>query len=286
MRSMRFLTACGLLGLAAVVMAGAVAAQDQQRKPMKITYLGNSGFLIETEKHKVLIDGLFRAGVEGLMSMPAEQRTIIEGGQPPYDNVDLVLVTHNHPDHVEPIALGTYLTNNPKSMLLTTPGVVERLQIAYRGYDDIHARVGGFTPPPRPLVSQHEDIRITAVKLDHLNLRDSENIAFVVEMDGWKFYHGGDGIVTLQEFLGLGFTDGDLDVAFLPYWYIASDVFIEAMRRGLDSKHVIVTHLPPKRDSLNLLEGFGGRDGVIAKMREVEPTAFMFDEQFDSKIIE
>ena len=75
---------------------------------IEITYLANAGFLLAAGNHKVLIDGLFREGVDEYATLPLEARERVETAQPPFDTVDVVyynyLERHIHLDE-EPIPL-------------------------------------------------------------------------------------------------------------------------------------------------------------------------------------
>ena len=63
-----------------------------------VTYVGNSGFLVTIGESKILIDGIF-TGFAPEYIQPAEIKELIANAQPPFDNIDLILVTHAHGDH-------------------------------------------------------------------------------------------------------------------------------------------------------------------------------------------
>lgn len=66
-----------------------------------ITYIANEGFLIQTENYKILMDGLF-GGIKGdWCDQPSDSisESMVKGIAP-FDNIDLVLVSHYHADHL------------------------------------------------------------------------------------------------------------------------------------------------------------------------------------------
>ncbi|MFN3377845.1 MAG: MBL fold metallo-hydrolase, partial [Runella zeae] len=69
---------------------------------MKITWLGQSGFVFENEGQRLLIDPFYsdiveqKQGLKRLMSPPIS----IEELRP-----DIIFITHNHMDHFDPIEL-------------------------------------------------------------------------------------------------------------------------------------------------------------------------------------
>jgi L-ascorbate metabolism protein UlaG (beta-lactamase superfamily) len=77
---------------------------------MQITHLGHSCLLLEYDEARLLVDpGVFSSDLE-----------FVEG-------VDAVLVTHQHPDHVDTERLPALLAASPGARLLVEPGTVEVL---------------------------------------------------------------------------------------------------------------------------------------------------------------
>ena len=70
---------------------------------MKITWLGHASFLIETADGTRVVTDPFEAGSYGgaVGYAPIEERA------------DLVTVSHEHPDHLDPDTLPHLLRNNP-----------------------------------------------------------------------------------------------------------------------------------------------------------------------------
>ena len=73
---------------------------------MKLTHLGHACLLVETDTARLLID-------PGTMSSFSQLR-----------DLDAVLVTHQHPDHVDPVALAALLGANPGARLVVDPDTV------------------------------------------------------------------------------------------------------------------------------------------------------------------
>lgn len=79
---------------------------------MQITHLGHSTVLLEVAGSRLLIDpGNLSASWHGLTDL------------------DAVLITHLHPDHVDPEHLPTLLAHNPDTRLITEPSVPDTVDL-------------------------------------------------------------------------------------------------------------------------------------------------------------
>ena len=80
---------------------------------MRLTHLGHSCVLVETGDQRILIDpGTFSPGFADLTDL------------------DAILVTHQHPDHVDVGRLPALLDANPEARLLVEPQAAEQLVAA------------------------------------------------------------------------------------------------------------------------------------------------------------
>ena len=77
---------------------------------MNITHFGHACVLVELDGIRTLFDpGAYSEGFEEV------------------DDLDLVLITHEHPDHVDPDRLTALLERNPSAQLVTIAGVAATL---------------------------------------------------------------------------------------------------------------------------------------------------------------
>lgn len=110
---------------------------------MDITYIGSAGYMLESSSKKVLIDAPFSDFVKKFEVPVATQVTQerIASGRAPFDDIDLVLITHSHPGHFEPDILAGCLKNNPDAKLVTTPVVYEILEEEVPDFDSFKDRI-------------------------------------------------------------------------------------------------------------------------------------------------
>jgi len=110
---------------------------------MDVTYIGSAGYMLESNSKKVLIDAPFSDFVKKFEVPVATQVTQqqITSGEAPFSDIDLVLVTHSHPGHFEPVILAGCLKNNPDAKLVSTPVVYEILEKETPDFDLFKDRI-------------------------------------------------------------------------------------------------------------------------------------------------
>ena len=137
---------------------------------MQITHLGHSAVLIETTGIRLLIDpGNFSDAWHDLTDL------------------DAILVTHLHPDHVDPAHVPGLIAANPQARVLVEPGVIKAVGLV--GAEPITAdtsvELGGITVAA--VGGLHAVI--------HRDIPRIGNVGLVVSGEGEPtFYHPGDSL--------------------------------------------------------------------------------------------
>jgi L-ascorbate metabolism protein UlaG (beta-lactamase superfamily) len=160
---------------------------------VQVTHFGHACVLVETDRARILFDpGMFSSGFDELADVSA------------------VLVTHQHPDHIDEEKVATLLRNSPDASLIVDPGTAvaccrftDRYQVVQRGETlqlagSKLAAIGG----------EHAVI--------HSDVPSIPNIGFV--LDDGAFYHPGDALVVPEQ---------DIDVLGMPIaapWLKAAEV--------------------------------------------------------------
>ena len=119
--------ACAAVGALAIVSAQAPAT-PAAAGTLQVTYIANQGVLLAAGDTQVLIDGLHRPYQPIYPSLPEREREEIETARPPFDGIDLILVSHVHRDHFHPEAVARHLRHNPKAVLVSSEQVVREIQ--------------------------------------------------------------------------------------------------------------------------------------------------------------
>jgi L-ascorbate metabolism protein UlaG (beta-lactamase superfamily) len=148
---------------------------------MRITHLGHAAVLVETDDARILID-------PGNLSDAWHQLTDLDG----------VLVTHQHPDHLDPDHIGTLLTANTAATVLVEPSIVD--QIADGRIPQL-PKVTAFPPDEQTVIG---DVLITGVggqhAVIHRDIPRIGNVGYVLRSAGQPtFFHPGDAYDTAPQ---------------------------------------------------------------------------------------
>src|SRR5699024_2308256 len=140
---------------------------------MKLTHLGHSAVLVEVADRRLLIDpGNFSDAWHGVTDL------------------DAVLVTHLHPDHIDPEHVPALLQANPEAQVRVEPGVISTHHPA--GAEPLRAeeelRLGDVTV--RAIGGEHAVI--------HRDIPMIGNIGLVISAPGEPtFFHPGDSLAAV-----------------------------------------------------------------------------------------
>jgi L-ascorbate metabolism protein UlaG (beta-lactamase superfamily) len=234
----------------ALVATGPTSADGAAAGPAagaEITYLANEGFLLSGGGRAVLVDALFGDGLADYPRVPADLRSKLEAGEPPFDEVDVVLATHHHADHFDPRAVARFLRAVPTARFLSTPQAVERLrEVSGGAWDGIAPRVRSVLPA----AGEAEELTVAGVAVTVFNLhhgRDRrppvQNLGFLLALGDRRILHVGDTEAGDADLAPLRFERREIDAALLPFWLLLDAEAVETVRRRVSPRLVVPMHL-------------------------------------------
>ncbi|MFW6083706.1 MAG: MBL fold metallo-hydrolase [Gemmatimonadota bacterium] len=266
---------CLAMALAALASPGLAAAQEHpppeacQAGPT-LTYLANSAVLIRGA-HTALIDAPFTDGVEPYPRLRAETLRRARSAEPPFDDLDWVLVSHDHADHGDARAIADLLEANRSVRLISTRAVVVRVRAEAGDASRLADRLVAVEPVEgEPIAVNDRAPRIEVLALHHGRRRAVTNLGFLVDMDGVRMLHVGDAEVTLPDIEPLGLSGRDIDVALMPTWYARSDRFRPVLD-ALEARRVLLMHFPERRAGDRLFRRSGGWEAFMRSIAESDP---------------
>lgn len=143
---------------------------------MQLTHLGHAAVLVEVADRRLLID-------PGNLSSDWHTLT----------GLDAILVTHQHPDHVDPARIGALLAANPEAKVWVEPQVLDKVDLGGRGEGlaaDASVDLGA--------------VRVRAVgglhAVIHRDIPQIGNVGLLVEAESEpRFFHPGDSLATCPQ---------------------------------------------------------------------------------------
>jgi L-ascorbate metabolism protein UlaG (beta-lactamase superfamily) len=216
------LTACqaALLEPTATPVPTNTVAPTADPSGVKVTFVGNSGFLITVGDQKVLIDALFE-------------------GFPRFNDVDLILATHSHPDHFSATLVRQYMQKNPKAIFISTKQAASQLT----GFGD---RIIVVDPVAgSPVNVEANGIGVEAIYLNHGYPPNAPsevfNNGYVVTIGPVKFFHTGD-IDDLQDARQYNLAEQNIDLAFIQHFFLMDDNARSLIDEVVGAKYLFPIH--------------------------------------------
>jgi L-ascorbate metabolism protein UlaG (beta-lactamase superfamily) len=211
----RIISICALLFLATVTFA----QHFDKVQSARVTYLANTGFMVEVGQTKMLFDAMFQNGMDRYLT--PEETTVeqMKLALPPFDNVSMIFITHLHSDAFDPYLTLQHMLHNPHAKLFCPQQVINKMKIFTEDYPKIKNRIVETTP----VLNRYDRMVVNGFEIFAMNIKHSEmmndhveNIGYVVNVDGVKVFHsGGSTPQTLSDLRGLRLSDLGIDIAFL-----------------------------------------------------------------------
>jgi len=135
-----------------------------------VTYLGNTGLLVDHGEQQVLFDPFFHSHFGQYQLVPEATRDAIFSAQPPFDSIEMILISHAHGDHFDAKDVVRFLTKHPATKLLAPSQAVNELQ-AITGYEAVEKQVTGidlaYGDEPIELKFPGIEVEVGRVQLQH-----------------------------------------------------------------------------------------------------------------------
>jgi L-ascorbate metabolism protein UlaG (beta-lactamase superfamily)/dienelactone hydrolase len=208
---------------------------------LTITYTCNDGFIIAFHGKKVLVDALFREPGIQCYTDPG-QLDAMTRGEPPFDGVDLILISHAHSDHFDPQIVGTFLQNNPQAALVSMVSVIDELKKQFSGFAQVRDRVHSIQ------LAEKESTQMTihGIDLEIISApADVPNLGFLIQIGRVTLFHAGDSgssRETVDLFQSYHLPDKRIELAFVPWQYLGDEWYHPLVKKGIQAKNYVPMH--------------------------------------------
>ena len=230
--------------LAVLALVGAWG-QAPPRGPLALTYVANSGVLVGAGETRVLIDALFDKPNPEYRAPAAEALDAMLKGAPPYDGVDVVLVTHDHPDHFDPSLAVRYLERVEGPRLVAPADAVEKMRAVASDWARIAPRVVSLDLPVGGKAERAVGpVTLTALRTLHGQQDSPMNLMYLVDLGDWRVFHEGDSPGVPEEPATFRREETRVDLALVHFWFPLNPDCARFLQEALRPDHIALTHLP------------------------------------------
>lgn len=222
--------------------------------PAFAQYMANEGVMVMQGETKILFDPLFRNSYGQYQLLPEAMEKALFAGEPPFDGVDAVFISHYHGDHFSPRDILELLIAQPGIELFAPEQAVAGLRQAAGEQDQqVFSRVNAVALAYRdaPVSISMQGLLIEAVRIPHsgwpTGRLDVENISWRVTLnDAATVLHMGDADPNDVHFKrdAAYWDKRHTHMAFPPYWFFSSTYGGDILEKRIKPGHSVGVHVP------------------------------------------
>jgi L-ascorbate metabolism protein UlaG (beta-lactamase superfamily) len=215
----------------------------QNNKAVGITYTGNMGVLISTDKTAVCIDGLHEYYGPPYLNPPDSILEKAFAKKSIFSRLQWLLFTHYHRDHFSGKLVKRFLQLSVDHKVIGAPQVIDSFSAAQT--------IIAWNKNGEILNDTLSFLRVKAFNIPHTwpqRHAKVQNIAFLVELNGTCILHVGDADTDVDAFNRS--KPGKVDIVIVPAWFTDNEKGKKIIE-NLNAKKIIVTHIAPGEKSCN-----------------------------------
>lgn len=242
-----------------------------------ILHVQNDGYLISAGGVKILIDGLFLLD----QNPPSPERLVaMQEALPPFNDLDLILITHDHNDHFEPNLVGQHLLHDTEAVVVTTDVTADYIASWFEDADQFEERVMGLHLEP----GQAQTVEAAGIEIEVYYLSHGDptmpNFGFLFTLDGITFFHTGDIVaedVHLDDVRQYDLYNRGIDIGFIPHFYLWQDEYQGYIQSAFGPEFIIPMHV-------NLADALNPR--VVMEMAAEADNMYFFENEMSWWVID
>ena len=253
--------------------------EDANPNALEITYIANEGFLIQQGNRKICIDALVE-NPWGYMQTGDRVYEKMKRGEPPFDDMDILIGSHNHVDHLTMSMVPDVLRGNPRMKLVSSRAGVDELKtLPNVDYDTMEHQVINITPELGNMVNTNIDgIDLQIYGINHAGPGQGEYLTLMTLMnfDDLHVLHVADIAPpsNLEYFKSFQLQNAGIDIAFIDPFMIADSVGQIIIQQYIQPKQIILMHMRPDEVDRYEKESQALFNNVIAFREQMEKKCF------------
>lgn len=246
-----------VIALALLLSANALLfAKTPNPGPTSATaqYMANEGLMVVQGETKIVFDPLFRHSYGHYQLLPKAMEEALFAGEPPFDGIDAVFISHHHGDHFSPEDVLRLLKVQPGIHLYAPKQAVNGMrEVADPQDKTVFERVTAveLAYKDAPVMLEMEGLIIEAVRIPHsgwpTGRLDVENISWRVTLNKTTtVLHMGDADPNDVHFErdATYWDKRHTHMAFPPYWFFSSTGGNGILQNRIKPDHSVGTHVP------------------------------------------
>lgn len=218
--------------------------------PASATYLGNEGVLVVRGDTKVLFDAFYSNSYGTYTLVPDAMASAMLAGEPPYDGIDAIFVSHVHGDHFSAGPAVAYMRAHPEVPIYGSQQTLEAIAEEVGADDALLERVVAvdLAPTDAAVSFKIDGIGIEVVAIPHSGDRpEIQNLSWRVTLDKLTTVtHFGDAGTVKEHFERHAehFAQRRSQAAFPPYWFFTEEDGKAIIQTHFNADQVIGVHVP------------------------------------------
>jgi L-ascorbate metabolism protein UlaG (beta-lactamase superfamily) len=199
--------------------------------------------------------------------------------RPPFDGIDLSVVSHAHADHMSARMTAELLKRNPGVMFVSSPLACDSLRIvAGNDFGKITERVVSVDPAWKEIVKlQRNNIDVEFFGVNHAGpgREPYKTLATVIDLDGIRLVHLADEFAgsNLENFEAVDLERAGIDIAFADRMFLADSVGQYIMKEYVKPEYIILMHAEA-----------GELDAAAKQLMPLHPNLIIYREQLEKRL--
>lgn len=221
-----------------------VSGQDRS-----VCWIQNAGFFIDLPDGDILVDAILSSD------------DAIARAEAPYDNVELIFISHVHGDHFNAEGVLKHLRNNRKARLILTPESFDRLSFSVNDNSFRERIIVSFPEKGKMEPFKSEGFSGQILQFNHSGV---QNIGFGLTSRNLNLVYLNGGVQNqelLDSFSGQFSTS---DILIANKWPLNNADYIDQVKELFDPELLLMAHHSGSNDPI--VSGNGGTDAMEEKM--------------------
>ncbi len=231
----------------------------------EITLVANAGVLVTHEDRALLVDGIHREDGHPFSRVPEADLVRMRFGVSPFERLDYLLFTHEHPDHFTPRLVAELVARRKvRSIFLPgaaggSPDLAELTALA--GERDIPLHGLSLAPGETARFEPEDGIAVTAIGTRHMGpqYQDVRNDCYLLSLGGLNLLFTGDAD-HVPEYYEAALAGVRLDAAFVNPLFLHNPTGQAIIENIFRPREVVVYHMPFAGDDSMNFAYMVGRD--------------------------